>query len=51
MNMEIIVQLNSNNKKFELDILHATQASQEHVAALFADVIRSRRCDTDNARE
>ena len=41
MKMETAIQLARENKKFELDVLQATQASQERVVALFADVIRS----------
>ena len=41
MKMETAIQLVRENKKFELDVLQAIQASQEHVIALFADVIRS----------
>ena len=41
MKMETTIQLARDNKKFELDVLQATQASQECVAVLFADVIHS----------
>ena len=41
MKMENAIQLARDNKKFEVDVLQATQASQEQVAALFVDVIRS----------
>jgi hypothetical protein len=43
MKMETAIQLHADNKKLELEILQATQASQERIAALFADVIRSQR--------
>ena len=51
MKMETAIQLARNNKKFELDVLQATQASQEHVAALFADVIHSQRTGKDHVAE
>ena len=51
MKMETAIQLARENKKFELDVLQATQASQEHVAALFADVIRSQRAGKDHVAE
>ena len=41
MKMETAIQLVRENKKFELNVLQATQASQERVATLFVDVIRS----------
>ena len=43
MKMETAIQLARDNKKFELDFLQTTQASQERVAALFADAIHSQR--------
>jgi predicted transcriptional regulator len=51
MKMETAIQLARDNKKFELDVLQATQASQERVAALFADVIRSQRTGKDHVAE
>ena len=49
--METAIQLTRKNKKFELDVLQATQASQERVAALFVDVIRSQRAGKDHVVE
>jgi hypothetical protein len=43
MKMETAIQLHADNKKLELEILQATQASQERIVALFANVIRSQR--------
>ena len=51
MKMETAIQLARENKKFELDVLQATQASQECVAALFADVIHSQRTGKDHVAE
>ena len=48
MKIETAIQLARDNKKFELDVLQATQAFQEHVAALFADVIRSQHTRKDH---
>ena len=51
MKMETAIQLARDNKKFELDVLQATQASQERVAALFVDVIRSQHTGKDHIIE
>ena len=51
MKMETAIQLARENKKFELDVLQATQASQERVAALFAHVIYSQRTGKDHVAE
>ena len=51
MKMETAIQLARENKKFELDVLQATQASQERVATLFADVIYSQRAGKDHVAE
>ena len=49
--MEIAIQLARDNKKFELDVLQATQASQEHVATLFADVIHNQHTGKDHVAQ
>jgi hypothetical protein len=41
MKMETAIQLHTDNKKLEMDILQSQQATTKHVAALFVDVIRS----------
>ena len=43
MKMETVIQLLVGSKKLELEILQAMQASQEHIMALFANVIQSQR--------
>ncbi len=49
--METVIQLANDNKKFELHILQATQASQERVAALFADVIHNQQAGKGHVPE
>ena len=51
MKMETAIQLVRENKKFKLDVLQATQASQERMAALFADVICSQHTRKDHIAE